>query len=309
MRIGTMLSAATVDDAVAQTADLKQRGLSSAWLSQIFGLDALTAIAVIGREVPDIELGTAVIPTYPRHPQTLAMQALTTQAAIGGNRLALGIGLSHQIVIEGMYGMSFDKPARHMREYLAILKPLLDLEQVSIDGETLTWRGMGPLAIPGAQPPQLLLAALAPRMLELAATVADGTITWMTGPATVGNHVVPSLAAAAEKANRPAPRVVVGLPVCVTADPDAARETASNLFAIYGQLPSYRAMLDKEGAEGPADVAIVGDEATVVKGMQSVMDAGATDFIGAVYGSAEEQARTLDVLTANSYASKRAAER
>jgi F420-dependent oxidoreductase-like protein len=305
MRIGTMLAANSLDNAIKATADLKKRGLSSAWLPQIFGLDALTAITVIGREVPDIELGTAVIPTYPRHPQTLAMQALTTGAAIGGGRLALGIGLSHQLVIEGMYGMSFDKPARHMREYLAILKPLLNGENASVNGETLTWRGMGPLDIAGAQAPQLLLAALAPRMLELAGSEADGTITWMTGPATVADHIVPSITKAAAKAGRPAPRIVAGLPVSVTTDPDAAREQAATVFAIYGQLPSYRAMLDKEGAAGPADVAIVGDEGTITKGLQRVIDAGATDFIAAIFGSPEEQARTLDVLTENSYAAKR----
>jgi F420-dependent oxidoreductase-like protein len=287
-----MLGAAGIDDAIAQVADAKQRGFSSVWSSQIFGMDALVALAVVGREVPDIELGTAVIPTYPRHPQALAMQALTVQAAIG-DRLALGIGLSHQIVIEGMYGMSFDKPARHMREYLSILMPLLNGENVSFSGDTLTWRGMGPIEIAGAKPPRVLLAALAPRMLELAGGVADGTVTWMTGPATVADHIVPSITKAAEQAGRPAPRVGVGLPVAVTADPDKAREEASSVFAIYGQLPSYRAMLDREGAAGPADVAIVGDEETVAKEIRRVFEAGATDFVAAVYG---DVARTNDVL-------------
>jgi F420-dependent oxidoreductase-like protein len=305
MRIGCMLPSNRIDDAIARAADLRKRGLSSAWLPQIFGLDALTTIAVIGREVPDIELGTAVVPSYPRHPQALAQQAMTAQAAIGG-RLALGIGLSHQLVIEGMYGMSFDKPARHMREYLSILRPLLNGENVTYEGDSLTWRGMGPLDIPEATPPQLLLAALAPRMLELAASEGDGTITWMTGPATVADHIAPSITKAAEAAGRPAPRIVVGLPICVTADADGAREAASNVFVIYGQLPSYRAMLDREGAAGPADVAIVGDENTVAKELQRVFDAGATDFIAAIFGSPEEQARTLDVLTENSYAGKRA---
>ena len=285
--------AATLDDGVTQAKELKSRGFSSLWLAQIFGLDALTAITVIGREVPDLELGTAVIPTYPRHPHALAMQALTTNAAIGG-RLALGIGLSHQVVIEGMYGMSFDKPARHMREYLSILRPLLHGENVSVSSDTLTWRGMGPIQIPGAPAPQLLLAALAPRMLELAGGVADGTVTWMTGPATVGDHIVPSITKAADKEGRPAPRVAVSLPVSITAKPDEAREQAATIFAIYGQLPSYRAMLDREGAEGPADVAIVGDEDTVAKEIQRMADAGATDFAAAAYG---DVGRTLDVLT------------
>jgi F420-dependent oxidoreductase-like protein len=284
--------AATLEDSIAQAKQVKARGLTSVWLAQIFGLDALTAITVMGREVDDLEFGTAVIPTYPRHPQALATQALTTQAAIG-NRLALGIGLSHQLVIEGMFGMSFDKPARHMREYLSILQPLLHGEQVNYTGETLTWNGMGPLQIPNAQPPQLLLAALAPRMLELAGTVGDGTVTWMTGPATLADHTVPLITKAAESAGRPAPRVCVSLPVSLTTDPDAAREEASKVFAIYGQLPSYRAMLDKEGAAGPADVAIVGDEGTIAKGIQRVAEAGATDFLIAPFGDVNA---TMDVV-------------
>jgi F420-dependent oxidoreductase-like protein len=284
--------AGTVDESVAQAKHVKARGYESVWLAQIFGLDALTTITVMGREIPDLEFGTAVIPTYPRHPQALAMQALTTQAAIG-NRLALGIGLSHQLVIEGMYGLSFDRPARHMREYLSILEPLLRGEQVTYKGETLTWNGMGPLQIPGATRPQLLLAALAPRMLDLAGSVADGTVTWMTGPSTLSDHIVPLITKAAEQAGRGTPRVAVSLPVSLTTDPDAAREEASKVFAIYGQLPSYRAMLDKEGAAGPADVAIVGDEGTIAKEIERVADAGATDFLVAPFG---DVAATLDIV-------------
>jgi F420-dependent oxidoreductase-like protein len=295
MRLGTMLQPnKTVDDAIAEVRDLKQRGFDSAWSSQIFGLDALTALAVVGHEVPDIELGTAVVPTYPRHPAMLAAQALTVQSAIG-DRLALGIGLSHQIVIEGMFGYSFDKPARHMKEYLSILIPLMRGENVTYDGETLHFRGMGPMTIPGTTPPALLLAALAPRMLELAGSLADGTITWMTGAATLADHIVPSITRAADAAGRPAPRVVVGLPVCVTDDVDAGRADAAQVFAMYGFLPSYRAMLDKEGAEGPADVAIIGDAGTVAKELQRLADAGTTDFIAAPFGDIN---RALDAITA-----------
>jgi F420-dependent oxidoreductase-like protein len=225
----------------------------------------------------------------------LAGQALSTQAATGG-RLTLGIGLSHQIVIEGMWGYSFDKPARHMREYLSALLPLLRGESAAVEGETL--KAMGNVSVPGASAPPVLLAALAPRMLELAGAVADGTVTWMTGVKTLESHVVPSITAAAEKAGRPAPRVAASLPVCVTADVDAARERAAKQFSVYGHLPSYRAMLDREGADGPADVAIVGDEDTVSAAVRQLADAGTTDFAGAVYGSAEERARGIDVLAA-----------
>jgi F420-dependent oxidoreductase-like protein len=269
-------------------------GFDSLMCSQIFGYDALTLLATIGSHVPDVELMTAVVPTYPRHPMMLAAQALTVQAATGG-RLVLGIGLSHQIVIENMFGYSFEKPARHMREYLTALMPLLNGEQVAYQGETLTCMTMAPLEIT-APPPVVLLAALAPIMLKLAGTMTDGTVTWMTGPSTIESHIVPSITAAAEGAGRPRPRVSVSLPVCVTNDVDAAREQAARTFAIYGTLPSYQAMIEKEGAEGPGGVAIVGDEDEVAAQIRHFEEIGATDFGGSPYGSAAEISRTVAVL-------------
>lgn len=302
MRYGAMLdNSQPLANVIDQVRGQKEAGFTTAWTSQIFGYDALTMLAVIGREVPDIQLGTAVIPTYPRHPLMLAAQALTVQAAVG-DRLVLGIGLSHQIVIENMFGYSFDKPGRHMREYLSALMPALRGEQVAFTGETLKANTMGPLDVKGAQPPQVLLAALAPVMLKLAGGVADGTATWMTGPDTVANHIVPSITKAAEEAGRPAPRIVVGLPISLTADADAARQQAATTFAIYGQLPSYRAMLDKEGAGGPADVAIVGDESVLTKELQRLAESGATDFCAAVFGSSEDQRRTSEFLAAQASA-------
>jgi 5,10-methylenetetrahydromethanopterin reductase len=267
-------------------------GFSSAWIPNIFGADALTALAVAGRG-PKIPVGTAVVPTYPRHPMALAQQALTTQAAVAG-RLSLGIGLSHKIVIENMFGLSFDRPAVHMREYLSVLLPLLHGEAVSFSGEL--YQANGAIQVPGATNVPVLLAALAPRMLALAGGMADGTVLWVTGPATIANHVVPAIHPAAEAAGRSEPRIVAALPVAVTDDPDAARERASKVFAIYGQLPSYRAMLDKEGAAAPGDVAIVGDEDAVREGIDKVREAGATEFIAVEYAEGDDGVRTHALL-------------
>jgi F420-dependent oxidoreductase-like protein len=280
-------------DTIASARAARDQGFASFWLPQIFGGEALTTLAIVGHEVPDIALGTGVVPTYPRHPMVLAQQSLTVQQITGG-RFMLGIGLSHQIVIEGMYGMSFDKPARHMREYLSILVPLLRGENVNFEGETLTYRGS--ISVADAPAPPVLLAALAPRMLELAGSVADGTVTWMTGPATIDSHIRPSINAAAEKAGRSTPHIVTSLPVCVTSDADAARTRAAKDFEMYGFLPSYRAMLDREGAAGPADVAIVGDEGTVAKDIARLADIGVTDFMAAEFGNRDERAHTREVL-------------
>jgi F420-dependent oxidoreductase-like protein len=270
-------------------------GFASAWLSNIFGLDALTALAVAGNQVDGIELGTAVVPTYPRHPAALAQQALTTAAACGG-RLVLGIGVSHKIVIEDMYGYDFDRPVRHMREYLAVLLPLLERRPASFTGATV--RANLTLTTPGERRVPLLLAALGTQMLRLAGQQADGTILWMTGPATVRDHVAPAITEAAVTAGRPTPRIVCILPVCVTGDPDGARERAARVFAVYGELPSYRAMLDREGAAGPGDVAIVGDEDAVGAQISALSEAGVTDFVAGEYGRGEDATRTRALLRA-----------
>ncbi|NRQ32021.1 TIGR03564 family F420-dependent LLM class oxidoreductase [Nonomuraea sp. NN258] len=287
MRFGYFLSERPGTDPIGglrdEIARARDDGFSSAWLSHIFGLDAITALAVAGSGVPDIELGTAVVPTYPRHPAALAQQAMTANAALGG-RLALGIGLSHKVVIEDMFGYSFDKPYRHMKEYLDILLPAGRGEQVERSGETL--KANIRLTTPGAGFP-VLVAALGPRMLELAGTVADGTVLWMTGPRTVAAHVAPTITAAAERAGRGAPRIVCALPICVTDDPEGAVARANEVFSVYGRLPSYRAMLDREGAKGPGDIAIVGDEDTVLARLEEVRQAGVTDFVASVYANGE----------------------
>jgi len=295
MRIGVMFDTEKpFDDVMGQVARLADAGIETAWASQIFALDALTTMAAAAREVPGIHFGTAVVPTYPRHPVMLAAQALTVQAASGG-RLTLGIGLSHQMVIENVFGMSFDKPARHMREYLEILMPTLEGEQVTFAGETLKASTFGPLQI-DTPAPDVLVAALGTAMLGIAGRMATGTITWMTGPVTVEEHIIPTINAAAADAGRPVPQVGVGLPVCVTDDAAAARATAAEVFAMYGYLPSYRAMLDREGVEGPADVAIVGSAAEVADQVRRLAAMGVTDFCGAPFGSGDEIRASIDTL-------------
>jgi F420-dependent oxidoreductase-like protein len=289
MRIGifsTSVTTGTVDDVVAEARVVGEEGFASFWVSQIFSHDALTVLAVAGREVAGLELGTSVVPTFPRHPVVMAQQALTTNAACGG-RLCLGIGLSHQIVIEGMFGLPFDKPVRHLREYLAVLLPLLRGEAADVQGET--YRVRAGLSVAGATPPSVAVAALGPQMLRLAGSMTDGTITWCVGPNTLRDLTVPALRDAAEAAGRPAPRVISAFPVCVTPDAVAARERASTVFAVYGQLPSYRAMMDREGVAGPADLALVGGPAEVQDRIAALADIGVTDFVAAEFGSTPDE--------------------
>lgn len=283
-----------IDELVARAREAHGLGLDF-YVPQMFQVDALTALAVVGREVPGLRIGTAVVPTHPRHPMMLATQALTTNAAAGGN-LVLGIGLSHRIVVENVFGLSYDKPVRHMREYLEILMPALRGEQVAVKGETLSAMTLMPNQFDGASVPPVIVAALGSQMLTLAGRLTDGTALWMTGPKTVADHIVPTITKAAEAAGRPAPRIAMGIPVSVTTDPDAARDQANKVFAIYNDLPSYRAMLDREGAGGPGDVAVVGDEEAVAAELRRMADIGATDLTLPVFGSTEERARSMALL-------------
>jgi F420-dependent oxidoreductase-like protein len=261
-------------------------GFASFWVPQIFNHDALTALAVIGRDVPRIELGTSVVPTYPRHPMMMAQQALTVNAATDG-RLCLGIGLSHQMVVEGMWGMSFEKPVRHMREYLEVMMPLLEGKPVAHAGDA--FRVNGAVDVPGGSRPGVVVAALGEQMLNVTAALADGTLTWCTGPQTLKNHTIPTIRAAADKHGRDSARVIAALPVCVTKDIAAAHERAAKVFVIYGQLPSYRAMLDKEGAAGPADIAIAGSESEVLDRISALADMGVTDFAAVEFGGTPDE--------------------
>ncbi len=262
----------------------EELGFDSVWLPQVMGADALTTLVVAGSATERVGLGTAVVPIQLRHPVALAQQALTVQAVVGG-RLHLGIGLSHKPVIETMWGIPFEKPARHMDEYLTVLADLVEKGSASLSGEF--YRLNASLSVPGAGPFPILVAALGERMLGVAGRKAAGTVTWMTGRKTLESHIVPKITRAAEEAGRPAPRVVAGVQVALTPDVDAARERAARVFAIYPTLPSYRAMLDIEGAGSAADLVIAGDEAAVERQIRSYFDAGATEVLAVPVGIGE----------------------
>lgn len=292
------INGGTIDDIVNEARVAKEWGLHTFWSSQIFGHDALTALAIVGREVPGIELGTAVIPTYPRHPWVMAQQALSTQAVInsrGGAPLVLGIGLSHQIVVESMWGLSYAKPVRHLREYLSVLMPLLEGQPVSFQGEE--YRVQGALAANGSSRPTVVIAALGPQMLRVTGAMADGTSTWCVGPKTLSELTIPTLRQAAADAGRPDPRVVCALPIAVTDNVDAARKAAAQVFAVYDTLPSYKTMMNREGVDGPGGLAIVGTEAEVRDQVKELQAIGVTDFNAGIFtANPEEIARTKSVL-------------
>ena len=251
MRLGMgsgAINDGTIDQVVAEARRAADGGFDTYWVSQIFGHDALTVLAIVGREVPGIELGTAVVPTYPRHPMMLAQQALTVQAASGG-RLCLGIGLSHQVVVESMWGMSFAKPVRHLREYLSVLMPLLGGQAGAFEGED--YRVHAGVNVAGrrrrscSSPRSARRCCASPARWPTARRRgASGRRRCTTSPCRRSARRRPTPAAPRRGSS---PR----FPVCVTDDVDAARTRAAQVFAVYDMLPSYKAMMDREGVGGP----------------------------------------------------------
>jgi F420-dependent oxidoreductase-like protein len=282
----------SVEDFVAAVDTAAEQGFGTYWLTWSHGMDPLVAISVAAREVPRIRFGTSVVPNIVMHPLPLAMAAMTTNQVADG-RLTLGIGASHEPTVDNRYYVPWTPPVRRMREYLDALLPLVREGSVDVRGELIGCTVELGIKAP---PPSVMIAALGPKMLKLAGTVADGTITWMTGPKTLATHTVPTITAAAVAAGRPAPEVVSAVSVCVTDDAASAYERIAKQNDGYGLKPSYRAMLDREGLDNPADLAVIGSPARVEERLRAIFDAGATRIIGSEIGGPDEQAATRETL-------------
>jgi F420-dependent oxidoreductase-like protein len=299
MRIGLTGGGATVEKVVRQARQAEADGFTSLWYASAVTGDPLVAIAVAGRETTKIELGTAVLQTYPCHPLLQANRAASVVDAMGRPGLTLGIGPSHEPVIRGVFGLSYDHPGRSTEEYVRILSGVLRGEVVDFDGNDWTAHTAGRAVAP-SHPVPVLLSALGPRLLRVAGELADGTVLWMAPPAAIEHHIAPKVCAAAAAAGRPAPRIVAGLPVAVHDDEAEARVAASANSSVYAGMANYQRILEIGNASTPADAAIVGNEAAVRSQLQSLLDAGATDIWAAVFPVGDDRAasrrRTTELL-------------
>lgn len=298
MRIGIngsgLLANPTLGALTADIAAAEADGFGSYWLAQTGGVDALTVFASHGENGSDLNLGTAVIPTWVVHPQVLAGQALTTQAAVGG-RLILGLGLAHEPSVTGFWKLAWERPVRQMIDFLDVLQPLLAEGSVAHDGHFWSYQGQIPRITD--EPPKVMIAALGEQMLRLAGRRTDGTILWCVGEKTIAAHIAPTINAAAEAADRPEPSIVCSIPVWVTDDPAPARAFIAEILAIYAELPSYRRVLDIEGVHGLGELALVGSADEVSARLGAIAEAGATDFTAVpMGGTPDEVAATRQVL-------------
>ena len=302
MTIGIAISPSTPADsnAVDTLIDLTQQaadaGIDSVWFAQLFEHDAITAAAIAGHAVPGIQVGTSVVPIYPRHPITLSSQAQTAQAATHG-RFSLGLGLSARDFVQNAYGLPWDRPIKHLREYLRALRSLLDNGEVDLAGETLVAKSLMPAKVPGAQPPvPILVAAMGPQALQATGELADGTLPFLASPKVLTESIVPAITRAA--AGRPAPRVVASFVGIVTSSGDEIRAAARERMSMYDQIPSYRKILDQGGVGHASELAVIGSEEAVAAEVQRYFDAGVTEVVVSQLGlaSAEDRGRTWALL-------------
>ena len=285
MRIGLMIGPergryrTKVERLQADARWAEEAGLATVWIPQIPDeFDALTAATVVGAVTSRIEVGTAVVPVQPRHPIALAQQVLSVQAVCEG-RLAVGLGVSHHWVIDEMLGLPYERPVPTMRSYLDVLGQAL-AGPGPVDVENDMFRVHNPLDITDVTPTPVLLAALGPRMLQLCGERTDGTILWMADERAIATHVVPNLTRAAEAANRPAPRVVAGVPVCLCGDDEieAAVARTNRILAEAEVSPNYQKLLEHGDARSVGDILVAGSESSILKRLRGFADAGVTDI-------------------------------
>ena len=267
-----------VDTQVEHARQAHQLGVPTLWMGQLFSYDAITLAALVGREVPGLRVGTSAVPVIGRHPLLVGAATQTAQAATGG-RFELGLALGAEGFLRPVLGVRVDRQIQLLTEFLAALRPYLDTGEVDVTGEQLSARTPFPSALPGATPPSVLVAAMGPNALRVTGELADGTITYLAGPKTLAGHVVPALRQAAAAAGRPEPRVVAAIPALVTDDPDTARDLAHQQSAFYENIPSYRAVLDREGVGRAGELAVIGGPEQVTDQLHRYLEAGATELI------------------------------
>ena len=309
MRLGMFLGDTgpndkTLADLTAEAVWLEQHGFAHGWLPYVpWSFDPFVALAMVAGATTTLELGTAVVPTYPFHPMAIARSALTVQSASDG-RLALGIGPSHRTVIEGMYGYSYSRARAHTAEYLAALRRAFALDgRAEAHGEFFDFSSI--FSVPNGaslRPPSVLIAALAPRMLQLAGEHADGTILWLADEHALATHVMPLITAAAASAGRPSPRIISCMPTAVCDDEAAGRAHAARVYATYRSIPTYQRMLDAGAGTNPEDVVLVGSAESIAARLEQWAELGVTDVVFAPFSLQDDPsgslARTRDALAA-----------
>ncbi|HET7467106.1 MAG TPA: LLM class flavin-dependent oxidoreductase [Candidatus Dormibacteraeota bacterium] len=237
----------SLEDSVQRTQEAERLGYESVWVTQLpDARDAALVLAAYAGATKWVRLGTGVLPIYTRHPTAMAQMAATLDELSGG-RFILGLGVSHKVTVESMWGLKLDQPVESMREYLNIVRASLRDGAASVDGGHFTahWS----YSAPRRSEIPVMISALSPRMLELAGELADGVVLWMCTPKYIHDVVVPHVAAGREKAGKSIHgfEVVAAITACLTTDRGAALEVFRRTVERYASLPYYRKAMDASG--------------------------------------------------------------
>lgn len=265
----------TLDESVRRARIVEQHGYESLWTTQLPGArDASLVLAAYAAATQTIKLGTGVLPIYTRHPTAMAQMAATLDELSGG-RFILGVGVSHKVTVEAMWGLRLENPVDAMREYLTILRESMRTGASGFDGRYFTarWSYSGPRR----DDLQIMISALNPRMLELAGELADGVILYMCPPRYVAEEVVPRVRAGREKTGRPLDgfEIVAAIDCCATDDQAAALATYQGTLDRYAALPFYRKAMEA-GDFKPEVLAAIGDDRQIKAAIGRYREAGVT---------------------------------
>lgn len=277
----------TLDESIARAKAAERLGVESVWLTQLpYARDAALVLAAYANATQRLQFGTGVLPIYTRHPTAMVQMAATLDEVSGG-RFILGLGVSHKVTVETMWGLHLEHPVEAMREYLDIVRTSLRDGGCAIDGKHFSAHWV--YSAPRRAEMPVMISALSPRMLELAGEQADGVVLWMCAPGYIRDHVVPAVASGRNKAGKSLDgfEIVAAVPVCLTSDRAAALDVFRHTVERYSNLPYYRKALDAGGfaAELAAgeiseamldELAGVGDEQQVRDAIRRYREAGVT---------------------------------
>jgi F420-dependent oxidoreductase-like protein len=250
----------TLDESIARATAAERLGFESVWITQLpYARDAALVLAAYANATERIGLGTGVLPIYTRHPAAMVQMAATLDEMSGG-RFILGLGVSHKVTVESMWGLHIHHPVEAMREYLDIVRTSMRDGGCAIEGKHFSaqWAYSGPRR---ADLP-IMISALSPRMLDLAGEQADGVILWMCSPAYIRDHVVPAVTAGRQKAGKSMEsfEIVAAIPVCLTSDRAGAQAVFRGTVERYANLPYYRKVLDASGFKTQLEAGAVSEE-------------------------------------------------
>lgn len=297
-RVGLVVRGQDAAAAVAGIVAAEAAGVRQVWMTQgAAAADTLTTFAAAAVRTSMVRLGTAIVPTYPRHPLALALQALAV-ADLAPGRLRLGVGGSHRSTIEGAYGLALIEPLAHLREYVGLLRGLLWEGRVEHRGRFYAVKA----TLPRAPRPPLLISALRPGAFRLAGEISDGALSWVCPVAYLLSTALPALREGAAAAGRPVPPLIAHVTVTLTQDRGAALAAARQHLAVYGRQPFYAAMfaaaghpLPGDGTLPPAlleDLVISGDEAAVAARLRDLLAAGLDELLVMLIPIADAAAET-----------------